>query len=145
MSTIAAPAGRPARRRVRSLRGALWLLALAMLAVQTLSLLHGVAHSARWSHASTDPTCPATALALRAAPKSLASQRPGSWLDGLFGGAAGHDCKAFDQASQGDLIGAVAPSLVVASLPEVPPCTSFARQHAAPAPGFLARGPPVAV
>ena len=132
------------RRRPRSARAWAWLIVLALVAVQTLGALHGVAHASRAGQAVADASA---AIGTSFEPGAAAEPSPHSisWLDAVFGAnSGGHDCKAFDQASHADLVG-TAPSMAVFAAPAVAPaCVRIAWHLAAQASGFLARGPPVA-
>jgi hypothetical protein len=122
----------------------LWLVVLGVLGVQTLSLVHGIAHFGRSTANVAERQRPvAEVSAHRDALRPSASPLPGSWLEALFGGHAGHDCKAFDQASHADVVVGVPANLDVA--PPTSPVTAvhIAWHLAAQARGFLARGPPV--
>jgi hypothetical protein len=135
-------------------RAALWLVGLALLAliaVQTLSLLHGIAHAGRSGPA---PAGIQAALGARsalsdlpsaiAAAQSLPASDAGSWLDALFGGHGGPECKAFDQASHADLAALATAEPVFAAPTSEPTSVHIAWHLAAQARGFLARGPPSA-
>ena len=117
----------PARRR------ALWLLAMALVAVQTLGFLHRVAHARHG----------AVAASVSSAAFEARTPAATGWLDALFSGhAGGRDCDAFDQTSHADL--AVGGTLAFASAPPEAPLAIVHRacHIAAQARGFLARAPP---
>ena len=110
---------------------------MALLAVQTLGVLHRAAHVdlARLS---------AVAAIGYSAEAAEAPRSVRGWLNTLFAGHAGaRDCDAFDQMSHGD----AAVTTTALDLGSSPPAMASAVVHpawhlAAQARGFLARGPP---
>ena len=114
-------------------RGLLWLLLFALVSVQALGLMHGIAHGARGA--------PGAGFAAG----QVAADENGShhWESGLF---SGHDddagCLLYDQLSHGGCL----PAPVAAALPVIPPAFflqwfqgEFLARWAAL---FDARGPP---
>jgi hypothetical protein len=111
-----------------------WLLGLAAAAlvwVQLLGVLHGVAHAPG-----------AVALHGASVPSALAERA--DTLGGLF---AGHDrdqhCQLFDQLAHADLASAATPDLPVAAFAAVLQAAEPASCQAARSRGFRARDPPV--
>lgn len=110
-----------------------WLLVFALLAVQTLGLVHRVAHGPRQDLARHG---------VQAEPVHAHVHAHGM-LDGLFTGhGSDGDCRLYDQLSQGDPLGAVA----AVPLPLLLPATLFAyfqgEALARRAALFEARAPP---
>lgn len=113
-------------------RGLLWLLLFALVSVQALGLVHGIAHGER--------TAPASGAAARQVAADGGSHK---WASGLF---SSHDddagCLLYDQLSHGGGL----PLPVAGALPVIPPAfvlqwfqgESLARWAAL----FDARGPP---
>jgi hypothetical protein len=124
-------------------RAALWLLLLAVLTVQMLSLLHGVAHAGRFDRTTAEAEVSAVASEARNSLVPSLTPRPASWIDLMFAGHGGADCDAFDQASHADLVFASPPSMVAAASAIERMPAHIAWHIAAQARGFLARGPPV--
>jgi hypothetical protein len=112
----------------------------AVVAVQTLSVLHGVVHMGRAAQAIVEAQSPLPGLG-SVAPSTATA--PSSWLDAMFAHHAGHDCDAFDQASHADLVVALPSGVVAVLLCLERTAVHLAWHVAAQARGFLARGPPV--
>jgi hypothetical protein len=112
-------------------RSLLWLVLLALVAAQTLGLMHRVVHVAQFERQ-------AQVAALHAYNDSSPS-----WTESLFGGHDGEPaCRLFDQLSQGGCL----PAVAALSLPVIAPLfflqwfqgEALARWAAL----FDARGPP---
>lgn len=118
-----------------------WVLLMALLAVQTLGVLHRIAHV---DVARLQATAAESAVAGRTDVAESPRVSRG-WPSALFAGhAGGRDCDAFDQMSHGDAAVATALDLGT-SPPAMAPDVDHPAWHlAAQACGFLARGPPIA-
>ena len=124
------------------------VLAVALVILQTLGLLHRIAHADRGLSASAAvvPT-PFAVSALAAPPTGVArGDSPASgadWLQALFSSHHQlHDCAMYDQLSHADLAFGVALDALVEPAPIGAPFVHSAWHAAAQAQGFLARGPP---
>ena len=114
-------------------RGLLWLVLFALLAAQTLGLMHRVVHA----DARNLPTLTAHELQ---EDRGLAAGE--SWIAGLFSSHDDPGCRLFDQLAQGAMI----PELPVMHLPVLAPVSIllwFQGEYLARwAALFDARGPP---
>jgi len=118
-------------------RSAFALLLVALVAVQTLGLMHRIVHLHGRSQASDAPVVGVI---------NVASDTGESWVKALFEGHdSERDCAQYDQLSHGDLAsGNVATTTCV--VPDLPVVAQHPGWHlAAQAAGFLARGPPALV
>ena len=116
----------------------IWLLAVALLVVQTLGGMHRIAH--------VGPTDALAALAAEhaAASGGLHAPAPHGAFEALFAGhAEERDCDAFEQMSLADAVVTAPLFLSSQPLPAAPVIPGHAWHIAAQACGFLARGPPV--
>jgi hypothetical protein len=112
-------------------RRLLWLLLVALVAAQTLGLVHRVAHG---GHAA-----PAPGLSVQ---DTNPGEAGGRWLVNLFGDHDDNSCRVFDQLGQGGFL----PALPAVPLPVILPSfilpwfqgEALARWAAL----FDARGPP---
>ena len=124
-------------------RSAFAVLLVALVLVQTLGLMHRIAHL----HGRSQPSdAPVVNVVSVVSVVSVAGDTGESWVKALFEGHdSERDCTQYDQLSHGDLAwGGVATTTSVA--PELPVVAQHPGWHlAAQAAGFLARGPPALV
>ena len=115
-------------------RGLLWLVLFALIAAQTLGLMHRVFH-----HAGADVA--ATFVAERAIQQADASQ-PRGWLASLFSSHEDSSCPLYDQLGQGGMI-TVPPAVPLPLVPSAFVLLWFQGEVLARwAALFDARGPP---
>ena len=125
-------------------RALLWLLAFALVATQSLGLLHGFADGHGQGHGHHDGHTEEHADVHAEPHSGQAHAAPHSFLTSLFAGHTGTaDCLSYDQLSHADAL----PGLPLVLLPALPPVAAlryfqgdFVARWAAL---FDARGPPL--
>ena len=121
--------------RPSSLRTALLVAAAVVLVlVQSLGLMHRIAHASRGAPATMGATW---------AQSSASSPQAGGWLQALFGDHHhGGDCQSYDQHTHADTLKTASATVSLPCTVSVLVQTHPAWHLAAQAAGFLARGPP---
>lgn len=116
----------------------------ALLLAQTLGLVHRVVHAPQSLHAASGTLAASLPAAVQAARTGIAEAGMASphWWVRLFALHDGKACDAYDQRAHADFLWSHPPELCTQAVNHATRTAIPARQFAAQAVGYLARGPP---